>query len=415
MSKFHNIISGLSLPELTTHVFDFYPTVDGSNAVNIDDNIIIVYELNNDPTDVSFKLIMDGSVLDTLSSLIKDKLNNGSAHIVIDTASETLGPVYNGDFDSWETINLHEIFTVAALRNDIRPTSITWLTGDLHAERLNSINSINIKSHCLFFSLVTTLMNGYDTSKSNFDHACNFDSIAISPNRHISCSRAYVVSSLFQRMQEGKLQTLQYSFPKSLHGKTIIDAYCDILVRNEHSSFNKLDLIDWNTFHNNILQLYYHSPMLLDVDPTNNTCAEMDAFLSLKPYYQRSVFSIVTESNAEGGKCFISEAIVIAILMRTPFLVVGNSGTLVQLRKMGFKTFGHMFDESYDNEADDISRYHMILDQVDVYGECELSDAITIRNEMKELLEYNFNHLFTVASNDEININNWLTSVFPST
>jgi hypothetical protein len=413
MLKYHNIISGLSLPELVPHVFDFYPSVGINNSVNMNDNIIIVYELNNDPTDVSFKLIMEGSVLDTLSSLIKDKLNNGSAHIVIDTASETLGPVYNGDFDSWETINLHEIFTAAALRNDIRPTSITWLTGDLHAERLNSVNSINIKSHCLFFSLVVT-ESPTGLIKSDFDHVCDFDSIAISPNRHISCSRAYIVSSLFQRIQEGKLSTLQYSFPKSLHGKTIIDAYCDILVRNEHTSFNKLNLIDWNTLNNNILQLYYNAPMLLDVDPTNNTCAEMDAFLSLKPYYQRSVFSIVTESNAEGGKCFISEAIVIAILMRTPFLVVGNRGTLVQLRKMGFKTFRHMFDESYDNEEDDISRYHMILDQVDVYGECELSDAIDIRNEMKELLEYNFNHLFTVASNDEININNWLTSVFPS-
>lgn len=76
------------------------------------------------------------------------------------------------------------------------------------------------------------------------------------------------------------------------------------------------------------------------------------SILSKKPYwpqYRDTVLSLVTETLVSDQLIYISEKTFKPILSKHVFVVLGSSGILETLKKIGFKTFDNIFDESYDN------------------------------------------------------------------
>jgi hypothetical protein len=77
-----------------------------------------------------------------------------------------------------------------------------------------------------------------------------------------------------------------------------------------------------------------------------------------------------------------------------PFIIVGTCGSLRHLRSYGFKTFSNLWDESYDDEKDDVIRLERIasllrsLDELSVEGKQELFNAA------QEIIEYNYKHFY---------------------
>jgi len=47
-----------------------------------------------------------------------------------------------------------------------------------------------------------------------------------------------------------------------------------------------------------------------------------------------------------------------------PFILLGTPGQLVELRRLGFKTFDPRINESYDNEPNADKRFDMIKDEI---------------------------------------------------
>lgn len=89
--------------------------------------------------------------------------------------------------------------------------------------------------------------------------------------------------------------------------------------------------------------------------------------------YDNSYFSIVTETtfnHREGG---ITEKSYKTFYYRHPFIMVGSAGTLAELRRLGFKTFDGLIDESYDNIIDKDDRIQAILAQI--HKLCIMSNA----------------------------------------
>ena len=87
-------------------------------------------------------------------------------------------------------------------------------------------------------------------------------------------------------------------------------------------------------------------------------------------HYRDTYFSIVTESYfwAHHGEHYkhitgINEKTYKAMLLN-PFIVLGGCGTLKHLKKLGFKTFPELFDESYDEIFDPYLRYDKVLESV---------------------------------------------------
>jgi hypothetical protein len=79
--------------------------------------------------------------------------------------------------------------------------------------------------------------------------------------------------------------------------------------------------------------------------------------------YNRSWFTVVTESEAH-GRVRITEKPFKPLANFTPYITLGNPRSLELARDFGFKTFGEMFDESYDIELDLRRRFHMVYDEI---------------------------------------------------
>jgi hypothetical protein len=80
-------------------------------------------------------------------------------------------------------------------------------------------------------------------------------------------------------------------------------------------------------------------------------------------HYTNSYCSIILETHYDSdssGGAFITEKTFKALKHGHPFVVVGCPGTLNTLRQLGYRTFDHAIDNSYDNETDNTKRWNMI-------------------------------------------------------
>jgi hypothetical protein len=86
--------------------------------------------------------------------------------------------------------------------------------------------------------------------------------------------------------------------------------------------------------------------------------------------YTDTWFSLVTETIYDYPHTFRTEKIWKPILMAHPFVVAANRGYLRDLRNAGFKTFGTLIDEGYDQIDCPSTRIECIIDTV-----CGISES----------------------------------------
>ena len=104
------------------------------------------------------------------------------------------------------------------------------------------------------------------------------------------------------------------------------------------------------------------------------------------------VLEVILETSIKGCN-FVSEKTLKAILNKNIFLLLGGYQTLSFLRNLGFKTFDHIFDESYDSIRCDFTRVNYAFTQLKKFCTLSLDEVEKIKNDNQELLDYNYNHL----------------------
>ena len=114
-------------------------------------------------------------------------------------------------------------------------------------------------------------------------------------------------------------------------------------------------------------------------------------WLSLFDQSAESLLYLVTETVATGRRHHLTEKTFKPIALGMPFVIVGTQGSLRYLRSYGFKTFGHLWDESYDDEPDDSQRIEKIAQ---VLKQLEHSDRQGIFESAHEIIEHNWNHFY---------------------
>lgn len=129
-----------------------------------------------------------------------------------------------------------------------------------------------------------------------------------------------------------------------------------------------------NTYYNTVHRVKYY-------DRTMN----LSAIVPIK-IYNETYYSLVTETNSLNHFNFYTEKIVKPILAGRLFIVIAGAGYLQNLRSLGFKTFGNIIDESYDDEIDHYKRWLMALEQANRL--CKLS-PIDVKNKIKDVVEHN--------------------------
>ena len=116
-------------------------------------------------------------------------------------------------------------------------------------------------------------------------------------------------------------------------------------------------------------------------------------WLDLFDQSAESLLYLVTETVATGRRHHLTEKTFKPIALGMPFIIVGTQGSLKYLRSYGFKTFGHLWDESYDDEPDDSKRIEKIaqvlklLDGLDEHRQDIFEGAW-------EIIEHNWNHFY---------------------
>lgn len=147
--------------------------------------------------------------------------------------------------------------------------------------------------------------------------------------------------------------------------------------------------------------LQYLQPEDIDMDFANHTMSAIDPqykvetdtqdipeLVQLTTISERCQLELVSEFNCSNNKVTLTEKISRSIVMGNPFIVLGDAGTLAELRKMGFKTFDRWIDESYDTVLDVKSRMDSALRAAREF-EGEYYDP-----DLQDVLEYNYNHYF---------------------
>jgi len=80
--------------------------------------------------------------------------------------------------------------------------------------------------------------------------------------------------------------------------------------------------------------------------------------------YAHTHFSVVSETIYDYPYTFRTEKIWKPILMAHPFVAAANPGYYADLRAAGFRTFGHLIDESFDTIQDPAARGQRIVDTI---------------------------------------------------
>jgi hypothetical protein len=117
-------------------------------------------------------------------------------------------------------------------------------------------------------------------------------------------------------------------------------------------------------------------------------------WLSLFAENACSLAHVVTETVYTGRRYHLTEKTFKPICLRVPFVMVSTAGSLEYLRRYGFRTFAHVWDETYDLEIDDqlrLIKLARLLKDLDDQPPKELQK---IYRATMPVLEHNFQHFY---------------------
>jgi hypothetical protein len=121
--------------------------------------------------------------------------------------------------------------------------------------------------------------------------------------------------------------------------------------------------------------------------PNHNGTAN-DRFY-IPEWYSNTSFSLVSETWVR-EKLFVSEKIFKPLAYWHPLVVFGTPNTLKYIQQLGFETFHHVINESYDREFDVNKRLQKIITVLDqLHTEFKKNKAIFQDSRTKEILQHN--------------------------
>jgi hypothetical protein len=199
----------------------------------------------------------------------------------------------------------------------------------------------------------------------------------ISPNRLIGGRRDHRVLLMYHLLKR-EISTGLISFPYQCPqehvsvtdiARTYKDRYNDIIVKLKSANF------PWNM-------------------PNETGHPMHSCWLSLFEENAASLVHVITETSYFGHKLHLTEKTFKPICLQMPFVLVSNAGSLRYLKKYGFRTFGDIWDESYDSELDDFIRLEKIADLLKSFDGMSTSMLQEIQQACRSIVQHNFNHFY---------------------
>jgi hypothetical protein len=109
---------------------------------------------------------------------------------------------------------------------------------------------------------------------------------------------------------------------------------------------------------------------------------------------QDSLIYVPTETVYFGKRLHITEKTFKAIALEMPFVLVAPAGSLEYMRSYGFKTFGDVFDESYDLETDDVKRIEKVTKLLKDLDSLSPDERLKIHRQCLPIVIHNYEHFY---------------------
>ena len=107
-----------------------------------------------------------------------------------------------------------------------------------------------------------------------------------------------------------------------------------------------------------------------------------------------SLVYVPTETVYFGRRLHITEKTFKAIALEMPFILVAPAHSLRYMRSYGFQTFRGIFDESYDEETDDIKRIEKVTQLLKDLNSLSIKERQQIHRACLPVVEHNFEHFY---------------------
>ena len=117
-------------------------------------------------------------------------------------------------------------------------------------------------------------------------------------------------------------------------------------------------------------------------------------WLSLFDESADSLLYLVTETVATGRRHHLTEKTFKPIALGMPFVLVATQGSLEYLRSYGFRTFGELWDESYDTIQDDHQRIQAVGELLRDLDRMTPEQRLSLHQRAAAIVEHNWNHFY---------------------
>lgn len=107
-----------------------------------------------------------------------------------------------------------------------------------------------------------------------------------------------------------------------------------------------------------------------------------------------SMIYVPTETVYFGQRTHITEKTFKAIALGMPFVPIAAAGSLEYLREYGFQTFNDIWDESYDENTNDIARLEQVTDLLSDIDQLSEQERKQIYRHCLPVIEHNWNHFY---------------------
>ena len=143
---------------------------------------------------------------------------------------------------------------------------------------------------------------------------------------------------------------------------------------------------------NQIDELTGKLPLILDTPDFSKFPMESSLSDTIQ-FYNDSLIHVIAETNFYTDIIHITEKTLKPIMYKQPFIFVGPRHSIRYLKNMGFKTFGDLWDESYDEEEDHNKRMNMVLDLLQKLSNLSNSEKFAISGICFSIVNHNYNLL----------------------
>jgi len=117
-------------------------------------------------------------------------------------------------------------------------------------------------------------------------------------------------------------------------------------------------------------------------------------------FVQQSFVNLVSESTVNFPYPCVTEKTFRPILTKRPFIIIGDRGCLDVVKKLGFKTFDSLWDESYNNIHHPGERIRAAIDTLQSICSLDAQQQKHMIDLCRPIVEYNFRHYMDYHRNN---------------